>query len=205
MPGAQAAAMAEAYSVFANGGHRILSSLIQRVVDDKGRVLFEAPNLVLDESSRTLDERNAFLMSSLLQEVTRSGTAAPARGTLKRADRYGISGTSHDSLEAWFAGYQPELVTVVWVGYDQPRKLGSRETGGGLALPIWIDFMQYALRNTAVAEIQAPEGVVNVNGEWFFDEYVGNQGVSRIENDDPNLPAPANAEEKKGILDLFKQ
>lgn len=197
--------MAEAYSVFANGGHRILSSLIQRIVDDKGRVLFEAPGFALDESSRTLDERNAFLMSSLLQEVTRSGTAARAQGTLKRPDLYGKTGTTNDSMDAWFAGYQPELVTVVWVGYDQPRKLGSRETGGGLALPIWIDFMQYALRNTAVAEIQPPEGVVNINGEWFFDEYVGSQGVSRIENDDPNLPAPANAEEKKGILDLFKQ
>ncbi len=197
--------MAEAYAVFANGGHLLPSSLIQRVVDDQGRVLFSNPAPALDDSTRTLDARNAFLMSSLLQEVTRSGTAARAQGTLKRPDLYGKTGTTNDSMDAWFAGYQPELVTVVWVGYDQPRKLGSRETGGGLALPIWIDFMQFALRSTAVAEIPPPEGVVQINGEWFFDEYAGPQGVSRIENDDPNLPPPANAEEKKGILDLFKQ
>jgi len=197
--------MAEAYAVFANGGHLLPSSLIQRVVDDQGRVLFTAQTPALDDSTRTLDARNAFLMSSLLQEVTRSGTAARAQGTLKRPDLYGKTGTTNDSLDAWFAGYQAELVTVVWVGYDQPRKLGSRETGGGLALPIWIDYMQFALRGVAVAEIPPPEGVVQINGEWFYDEYAGTQGVSRIENDDPNLPPPANAEEKKGILDLFKQ
>ncbi|MBH9552426.1 penicillin-binding protein 1A [Inhella gelatinilytica] len=197
--------MAEAYSVFANGGHRIESSLIQKIVDDHGKVLFEAPPVTLDEANRTLDARNAFLMSSLLQEVTRSGTAARAQVALKRTDLYGKTGTTNDSMDAWFAGYQPELVTVVWVGYDTPRKLGSRETGGGLALPIWIDFMQFALRQTAVAEIPPPEGVVYVNGEWYFDEFVADRGVTRIENDDPSLPSPANAEEKKGVLDLFKQ
>nr|WP_246071589.1 penicillin-binding protein 1A [Inhella inkyongensis] len=197
--------MAEGYSVFANGGHRVGSSLIQKVVDDKGQLLFEARAPALDESNRAVDARNAFLMSSLLQEVTRSGTAARAQGTLKRPDLYGKTGTTNDSMDAWFAGYQPSLVTVVWVGYDQPRKLGSRETGGGLALPIWIDFMQFALRSTAVAEIAPPEGVVQIGGEWYFDEFVGDRGVSGLEPEEPNSPPPANAEEKKGILDLFKQ
>lgn len=196
--------MAEAYSVFANGGYRVASQLIQKVTDDKGRVLFEAPQVALTESARTIDARNAFVMSSLLQEVARSGTAAKAQAQLKRPDLYGKTGTTNDSLDAWFAGYQPSLVTVVWVGYDQPRKLGSRETGGGLALPIWIDFMQHALRNTAVAEIEPPEGVVFANGEWSFDEYAGNRGVSALTADDDRAPPPATADEKKSILDLFK-
>jgi len=196
--------MAEGYAVFANGGHRIASTLIQRISDDKGRLLFEARPPALDEGNRSIDARNAFVMSSLLQEVTRSGTAARAQATLERPDLYGKTGTTNDSLDAWFAGYQRELVTVVWVGYDQPRKLGSRETGGGLALPIWIDFMQYALRNTAVAEYEPPEGLVFANGEWSYDEYSGNRGVSSLTQDEPGAPAAASPEEKKTILDLFK-
>lgn len=197
--------MAEGYAVFANGGYRTHSTLIQRITDDKGRVLFEAKAHEPSEADRAIEPRNAFLMSSLLQEVTRSGTAARAQGTLKRPDLYGKTGTTNDSVDAWFAGYQPSLVAVVWVGYDQPRKLGSRETGGGLALPIWIDFMQFALRNTPVALIEPPEGVVQLGGEWFYDEYAGNQGVREIQGDGGSpAPPPASPDEKKSILDLFK-
>ncbi len=196
--------MAEAYAVFANGGYRLPSTLIQRVSDDKGRVLFEASPPPLDESARAIDARNAFVMSNLLQEVTRSGTAARAQATLKRTDLYGKTGTTNDSLDAWFAGYQPGLVAVVWVGYDQPRKLGSRETGGGLALPIWIDYMQYALRNVPAAEIEPPEGLVYANGDWVFDEYSNNRGVSVLIQDEAPAPPPASPDEKRSILDLFK-
>ena len=198
--------MAEGYAVFANGGHYLPSTLIQRIADDKGRVLFQATEPVLDESNRAIDARNAFVMSSLLQEVTRSGTAAKAQAQLKRADLYGKTGTTNDSIDAWFAGYQPSLVTVVWIGYDQPRKLGSRETGGGLALPVWIDFMQYALRNVPVAPYEPPEGVLTVNGEYFYDEYTGQAGVSAITAEDEAKAAkPSLEEEKRSILDLFKR
>ncbi len=198
--------MAEGYAVFANGGHYLPSTLIQRITDDKGRVLFQATEPVLDDSNRAIDARNAFVMSSLLQEVTRSGTAAKAQAQLKRADLYGKTGTTNDSIDAWFAGYQPSLVTVVWIGYDQPRKLGSRETGGGLALPVWIDFMQYALRNVPVAPYEPPEGVLTVNGEYFYDEYVGQAGVSAITAEDEAKAAkPSLEEEKRSILDLFKR
>ena len=95
---------------------------------------------------RVIDARNAFVMTDLLQEVTRSGTAARAQGTLKRNDIYGKTGTTNDSMDAWFAGWHPSLVAVVWIGYDTPRKLGDKETGGGLALPVWIEYMQYALK-----------------------------------------------------------
>jgi penicillin-binding protein 1A len=138
--------------------------------------------------------------------VTRSGTAAKAQAQLKRTDLYGKTGTTNDSIDAWFAGYQPSLVTVVWIGYDQPRKLGSRETGGGLALPVWIDFMQYALRNVPVAPYEPPEGVLTVNGEYFYDEYTGQAGVSAITAEDEAKAAkPSLEEEKRSILDLFKR
>lgn len=196
--------MAEGYAVFANGGYWVPGNLIQRVSDDKGRVLFEAQASQPQESQRVIDARNAFVTGTLLQEVTRSGTAARAQATLKRPDLYGKTGTTNDSLDAWFAGYQPGLVAVVWVGYDQPRKLGSRETGGGLALPIWIDYMQYALRNVPVTEVEVPEGLIYANGDWVFDEFTGNRGVSSLSQDEPPAPAPASPDEKRSILDLFK-
>ena len=133
--------MAAGYSVFANGGHRVNPWLINRVTDQKGRVLAETKPLPLDDTVRAIDARNAFIMSSLLQEVTRTGTAASAQATLKRPDLYGKTGTTNDSMDTWFAGYHPTLAAVTWIGYDTPRKLGDRETGGGLSLPVWIRFM----------------------------------------------------------------
>lgn len=195
--------MAGAYSVFANGGYRVNPVLISRITDTQGRVISETAPTALDESVRAIDARNAFVMNSLLQEVTRSGTAARAASQLKRYDIAGKTGTTNDSMDAWFAGYQPNLVAVVWMGYDTPRKLGDRETGGGLSLPIWIDFMTAALRNTPVAEAIAPEGVINLQGEWFFEEFTQPNGPAAHELSD-NIPPPATEEEKKSILDLFK-
>jgi penicillin-binding protein 1A len=200
--------MASAYSVFANGGYRVTPMLISKITDSSGRVLNEFPPPKTNESSRTLDARNAFIMNSLLQEVTRSGTAARASVALKRTDLHGKTGTTNDSNDAWFAGYQRSLVAVAWVGYDTPRKLGDRETGGGLALPIWIDFMAVALKGVPVSEPTAPEGVVNVNGEWFFEEFTRNQGVTNLgtnENRDAPAAAPSEEDERRSILDLFSR
>ncbi|MCH7343285.1 penicillin-binding protein 1A [Pelomonas sp. CA6] len=197
--------MAQAYGVFANGGHLVPSQLVMRLTDHQGRLLYEAKPVNLAGTPQVIEPRNAYLMSSLLQEVTRSGTAARAQGTLKRPDLYGKTGTTNDSMDAWFAGYQPEAVAVVWIGYDQPRKLGSRETGGGLALPVWIEYMGYVLRNVQVAEIQPPEGVVQINGEWYYDEYSGSQGVRELSNDDQRVPHKVTDDERKSILDLFKR
>ena len=107
---------------------------------------------------RAIDARNAFIMNSLLQEVARSGTAAKAQATLKRPDLYGKTGTTNDSIDTWFAGFQPTLAAVVWMGYDTPRKLGDRETGGGLSLPIWISFMETALKGVPVTETAGARG-----------------------------------------------
>jgi len=204
--------MATAYSVFANGGYRINPWLITKVTEQKGgKVLVETKPPVLDESVRAIDARNAFVMSSLLQEVTRSGTAARAQATLKRPDLYGKTGTTNDSMDAWFAGYQPTLMAVTWIGYDTPRKLGDRETGGGLSLPIWISFMNNALKGVPVTEISAPEGVVHAGGDWAYEEYAKGSGVSSLGLEDKPAGEPGGtvqtlppADEKKKILDLFR-
>jgi len=203
--------MVSAYSVFANGGFRVNPWLISKVAEQKGKVLVETKPPVLDESARAIDARNAFMMESLLQEVTRTGTAASAQATLKRPDLYGKTGTTNDSMDAWFAGFQPSLAAVTWIGYDTPRKLGDRETGGGLSLPVWIRFMEQALKNVPVMEPSAPEGVTNSGGEWYYNEYVKGAGISSVGLDDKSkgpagtevqtLPA---ADEKKKIMDLFK-
>jgi penicillin-binding protein 1A len=178
--------------------------LVSKVTDPSGRVLTEARPQVLDESLRTLEARNAFVMSSLMQEVTRSGTAAKAQAQLQRPDVFGKTGTTNDSMDAWFAGYHPTLVGVVWIGYDNPRKLGSNETGGGLSLPVWIDFMQVALKGVPVQEYEPPEGVVRSKGDWAFDEFGGSRGVSSLGLED-KVPSPASSQERSSILDLFRR
>jgi len=159
---------------------------------------------VLDESMRALDRRNAFVMSTLLQGVTRSGTGASAQRVLKRPDVYGKTGTTNDSMDAWFAGYHPTVTAVVWIGYDTPRKLGDRETGGGLALPVWIEFMSHALRGVPVQEIPPSDGVTQVGGLWLYDEYAHGGGVSSLGLEEA-APPPPDAQERSSILDLFRR
>jgi penicillin-binding protein 1A len=203
--------MATAYSVFANGGYRVNPWVVAKITDQKNKVLAQTSVPVLDESVRAIDARNAFVMDSLLQEVTRSGTAASAQAKLKRPDLYGKTGTTNDSMDAWFAGFQPTLAAITWIGYDTPRKLGSRETGGGLSLPVWIEFMAHALKDIPVAEMPVPEGVVNIDGEWFFNEFTKSTGIATLGLEagghateaPPVIPMPI-ADEKKKILDLFK-
>jgi penicillin-binding protein 1A len=194
--------MASGYGVFANGGYRLNPYLISKLTDGRGKIISEAKPPALDESMRAIDARNAFVMTSLLQEVTRSGTAAKAQALLKRPDIYGKTGTTNDSMDAWFAGYQHDAVGVVWIGYDTPRKLGDKETGGGLSLPVWIDYMAQTLKGVPVKEPAAPEGVVQIGGEWYYDEYTRSAGVRSVGLED-KLPAAPTDEEKKGILDLF--
>jgi len=195
--------MASAYGVFANGGYLVAPRLIERLIDSKGHVLQQAEPPTLDEAMRTLDARNAFVMTSLLQEVTRSGTAARAQASLKRSDIYGKTGTTNDSMDAWFAGWHASEVAVVWIGYDNPKKLGDRETGGGLALPVWIEYMAQAIKGMPVKEATPPDGVVNIGGDWIFEEYAHGAGVGSLGLDE-KAPAPPTEEERKSILDLFR-
>ncbi len=204
--------MVGAYSVFANGGFRVNPWLISKVTEQSGRVLMESKTRELDDSVRVIDARNAFMMTSLLQEVTRAGTAARAQATLKRTDLFGKTGTTNDSMDAWFAGFQPTIAAVTWIGYDTPRKLGSNalSTGGGLSLPVWIAYMEHALKGIPVTQYTAPEGVVNAGGEWYFNEFAYGRGVSSLGLQDP-APTPASAEpvlppleERRRILDMFR-
>jgi penicillin-binding protein 1A len=104
----------------------------------------------------------------LLQEVTRTGTAAKAQEQLQRPDIFGKTGTTNDAVDAWFAGFQPGLVAVVWTGYEEARSLGSRESGGGVSLPTWIDYMARALQGVPVHTYTPPEGVALQDGDWVY-------------------------------------
>ena len=196
--------MASAYSVFANGGYRVNPMLISKITNAKGRVLNEATPPMLNESMRTIDARNAFIMDSLLQSVALRGTAAAARRAINRPDLYGKTGTTNESFDTWFAGFQPSVVAIVWIGYDTPRKLGDNETGGGLSLPIWIDYMKYALNGVPVEQYPVPDGVVNIGDEWYYDEYAKGAGVASVGLDEKPANAP-NEEERNSILDLFRR
>ena len=174
--------MATAYSVFANGGYRVDPYLINKMVDSKGNILFEAkPISVGDGAPRVLDARTAFVMDSMLQEVTKTGTAASARAKLGRNDIAGKTGTTNDSHDAWFAGYNPKVVAISWIGFDKPESLGDRETGGGLALPMWISYMTTALKDKPQESREVPAGVTQVDGDWFIPEFAPNGGVRELQ------------------------
>jgi len=165
--------LATGYGVFANGGYRVEPYLISKVIDAKGNVLFEAtPQKAGDPNLRALDARTAFVMDSLLQEVTKTGTAASARPALGRGDIAGKTGTTNDSMDAWFAGYQSDVVAVAWMGFDKPKSLGDRETGGGLALPMWIRYMKTALNGVPEATRPVPAGVTQQDGDWTIPAFV---------------------------------
>ncbi|HYD55438.1 MAG TPA: penicillin-binding protein 1A [Burkholderiales bacterium] len=154
--------MARAYGVFANGGFLVQPYFIHKIVDDRGNVLALAnPRRAGDEALRAIDPRNAFIMDSMMQDVTRYGTAARV-ARLGRTDLAGKTGTTNEFVDAWFAGYQPSLVGIAWVGFDQPRSLGKNQTGGVVALPIWAGYMERVLKDIPEEPRRIPPGVVSV-------------------------------------------
>jgi penicillin-binding protein 1A len=162
-------------------------------------VLFEAPPpQPLDEAQRVVPETTVFLANTLLRDVTARGTAARAQAQLRRPDLYGKTGTTNDAVDAWFAGWAPGVVGVAWMGYDDPRSLGEGESGGGLALPIWIESMARALRGVPVQPLAPPEGVVAVGGDWRSSEwaeggFVTQVGLSALQPAATAPAAPASA------------
>jgi penicillin-binding protein 1A len=180
--------MAVGYSTFANGGFRIEPNYIARIVDDRGRTLEESqPTRAGAGAERIIDPRNAFLMTSLMQDVIRYGTATKAK-SMGRSDLAGKTGTTNEFIDAWFAGYQPSLVAVAWIGFDTPRSLGKGETGGQAALPVWIGYMSTALKGVPEAKLVPPAGIVSAKinpesglrdagptgtlTEYFFQEFL---------------------------------
>ena len=198
--------MTTGYSVFANGGYLVSPHLINRITDYKDRLLVDSPPVEInDASQRVIPQRNAFVMTSMMQEVTRSGTAARAQASLKRSDIFGKTGTTNDAMDAWFAGYHPQLAAVVWIGYDTPRKLGDRETGGGLSLPVWIQFMETAARNLSNRVSAPPADLLQVDGDWIYPEFAGENGISSLDNEvNDKAQALPPEEERNRILDLFR-
>ncbi|MCA8277039.1 penicillin-binding protein 1A [Burkholderia sp. AU30280] len=203
--------MAGAYSVFANGGYRVNPYLIAEVTDPNGAIVVRAQPLVAEQNApRAIDARNAYVMNSLLQSVAQRGTGARTN-VLKRTDLAGKTGTTNDSHDAWFAGYQHTLAAIAWIGYDNPRSLGDRETGGGLSLPVWIDYMGAALKGVPEFKPTVPDGVESLGGELYFTEFTPGHGfVSTVGV--PQAPAAQNVDatvphvdeqEKQDIMNLF--
>ena len=200
--------MARAYSVLANGGYLIQPYFISKIVDDRGNVLGTAkPPHAGEEGLRVIDGRNAFIMDSMLQDVTRYGTAASV-AKLGRRDLAGKTGTTNDFVDAWFCGYHPELVGVAWVGFDQPKSLGRNQTGGRVALPIWIEYMGKVLKGYAEAPRSVPQGVVSVRlepdpagevkggSEYFYREFVPkNEPPPALGSPSPAAPTGRSAQE----------
>lgn len=215
--------MAAAYSVFANGGYRFNPYLISEVDDEYGKVLWREQPLVADKTApRVITERNSYIMTSMLQSVARHGTGAGSNA-LHRTDLAGKTGTTNNAFDGWFAGFQRTLVAVAWLGYDQPRSLGSREFGAQLALPIWVRYMQRALQNVPEYIPPMPADVAMIDGELYFDDFTPGHGfitdVGLGANpfggaDDtepesgqaasaPPVP-PVDSGERQEIIDLFK-
>ena len=164
--------MAGAYAVLANGGYRVEPSLGMTIHDRDGKLLFESGKpRPLQESARVLDARNAFIADSMLRDVARFGTGAQASRLLNRTDLAGKTGTTSNAIDGWFAGYGANVVAVAWMGYDEPRSLGSHEFGSTLALPVWVDYMRVALAKTPQRERMPPEGVVRAGGDWVYAEF----------------------------------
>ncbi len=158
--------MVAAYSTFANGGFRIQPYIVSQIRDDKDQVIAEAqPVLAGDESLRAIDARNAYLMDSMLRDVTIYGTAARASATLKRRDLAGKTGTTNEHVDAWFCGYQRTVVGCSWIGFDQPKSMGKGETGGSAALPAWIGYMDKVLKDVPQTFMPQPEGLVALEVE----------------------------------------
>ena len=171
-----------AYSVFANGGYRVEPYLIKQITDRNGEILATTqPVKAGDENLRVIDARNAYIMDSMLKDVVRRGTATRAMA-LGRSDIAGKTGTTNDYVDAWFCGYSPDLVTVTWIGFDQPRRLGDGETGGSAALPIWLDYVRIALEKNPERVPVRPEGLAEISSvdpltlqelhEFIYQEYV---------------------------------
>ncbi len=204
--------MAGAYSVFANGGYRVNPYLIAEVTDPNGAIVARAQPLVAEQNApRAIDARNAYVMNSLLQSVAQRGTGARTN-ILKRTDLAGKTGTTNDSHDAWFAGYQHTLAAIAWIGYDNPRSLGDRETGGGLSLPVWIDYMGAALKGVPEFKPTVPDGVESLGSELYFTDFTPGHGfVSTVGV--PQAPAAQNVDEavphvddqeKQDIMNLFR-
>jgi penicillin-binding protein 1A len=214
--------LATGYAVFANGGYKVDPYLIAEVDDAHGQPLQKAQPVVAGGTApRTIEGRNAYVMNSLLHTVATQGTGAGSN-VLGRSDLQGKTGTTNEAKDGWFAGYQQSLVAVAWMGYDQPKSLGSREFGAQLALPIWVNYMRTALQGVPEEQMPMPDGLTEVDGELYYADRTPGEGF--VANVDVNpqansisasdalgavgeaglAPPPVTPEEKQKIMDMFQ-
>lgn len=222
--------MVTGYSMIANGGRRVEASLIERIDDRNGDIIYRrddrpcpgcridpnrmvssyAPPSIDDAREVVIDPRIAYQITSLMQGVTTRGTAAKARAIGKPVA--GKTGTTNDSRDAWFIGFSPDLVVGVYIGFDKPRTLGRRETGGKVALPGFIDFMKKALADKPARPFRMPSGirVVQVDRQTGLPPYPGDYGSGKIIGEvfvvggsiyKPPLPIDAEDEEDLASLE----
>jgi penicillin-binding protein 1A len=184
--------MVTGYSVFANGGYKVSPFVVKEIRGEQNQVLARSAETPAgDESIRAIDPRNAFMMDSMLRDVTIYGTAAKASVQLKRQDMAGKTGTTNEYVDAWFCGYQMTVAGCAWMGFDQPKKLGDKETGGSAALPIWIGYMSRALKDVPIKTPEAPEGLVAVGqGRERSYIYAENVGKAPPTEEDESTPEP---------------
>ena len=198
------------YSVFANGGYRITPYIVRQILDNKGNVIANTqPAIAGDESLRVIDTRNAWLMDSMMHDVVRRGTATRAAIALKRGDLAGKTGTTNDYIDAWFCGYQPTVVGIAWMGFDSPKRLGNGETGGAAALPIWIDYMEQALKGVPESWPEAPPGMLSVavkdpsgaeTNEMVYSEHLPSAPEESPPIEAQQLPTPVEDAKPKAVI-----
>ncbi len=172
--------MVTAYAMIANGGREVKASLIERIDDREGNIVFRRdtrecigcdvnpssavainnPPIIEDDRNVVIDPRVAYQMTSILEGVVKRGTAVRARKIGKPLA--GKTGTTNDSRDVWFIGFSPDLVAGVYIGYDQPKTLGRKQTGSRVALPAFIDFMQSALADEPATPFRTPPGIMMV-------------------------------------------
>ena len=174
--------IAEGYSVFANGGYKVSAYVIDKIYDSQGRLKAQMQPLVAGENApQAIDPRNAYIMYKIMQDVVRVGTARGA-AALGRSDIAGKTGTTNDNKDAWFVGFNPSVVTAVYIGFDKPRSMGRAGYGGTIAVPVWVEYMRFALKGTSVKPMKAPEGVVTNGGEVYMRERMTTSSDLALDN-----------------------
>ncbi|MDO4997080.1 MAG: penicillin-binding protein 1A [Neisseria sp.] len=182
--------MAESYTPFANGGYKVSAYVIDRIYDGQGRLRAQMQPLVAGENApQVIDPRNAYVMYKMMQDVVKHGTARAAL-SLGRSDIAGKTGTTNDSKDAWFVGFNPDVVTSVYIGFDKPKSMGKSAFGGTIALPVWVEYMRYALNGKSAKGMKVPSGIVLRNGEYFLKEQQGTSSSVHLDNSG-TAPRPA--------------
>ncbi|MEE3118372.1 MAG: penicillin-binding protein 1A [Pseudomonadota bacterium] len=229
--------LARGLAVIANGGYDVQPYLIERIQDINGETVYQAPETILCEQDcdqltaetdterqetrtednpqpeprvmrRLADERSVYILHSMMRDVIRMGTGRRAQA-LGRNDLAGKTGTTNEQKDTWFAGFNHDIATTTWVGFDQPAPLGRREFGASTALPIWIDYMRVALDGAPPATMPRPNGIVNIriNPETGRRARPGEDGIFEVFKEEED-PAPLTAEEEEqrtGNGDDFSQ